>query len=421
MFWGLIIEPNKRYTQTVQRSFHISMAALDASSSDDTNVQVMLGLNDKNYLLCTLNRNSVLQTSLDLNFQEGNKIAFLHNGKGYVHLTGYFVPEDDLMDEYGEEEGEAEDEEVPTLVKVKSLKRKSESESDKKKSKKKKAEDLTVLLNDTLESDDNDDSFTLDNEASSDEDDDDEDEDDDDDDDAEEEDDDSDAEDNSDEEDEDGDEDDSDDMNAQESEDEVEVKKPKKEKKKKLQLNGTASPDKKQKNKETPSKKGNNQDKQSQEKQQNNKKNENQQNNKKNENQQKKKEKNEKKLNNESSGNNDVSPQKKTLEGGVHIEDLKVGNGPVAKPGKFVQVYYEGRLKSNGKQFDASKSGPGFKFRLGRKEVIQGWDVGVAGMRVGGRRRITCPPNMAYGAKGSPPVIPPHSTLVFEVELKNVN
>lgn len=105
------------------------MAALDASSSDDTNVQVMLGLNDKNYLLCTLNRNSVLQTSLDLNFQEGNKIAFLHNGKGYVHLTGYFVPEDDLMDEYGEEEGEAEDEEVPTLVKVKSLKRKSESES----------------------------------------------------------------------------------------------------------------------------------------------------------------------------------------------------------------------------------------------------------------------------------------------------
>lgn len=411
MFWGLIIEPNKRYTQTVQRSFHISMAALDASSSDDTNVQIMLGLNDKNYLLCTLNRNSILQTPLDLNFQEGNKIAFLHNGKGYVHLTGYFVPEDDLMDEYNEEESEAEEEEVPTLVKVKGTKRKSESESEKKKSKKKKSE-LAALLNDTLESDDNDESFTLENEVSSDddvdEDDDDDDDDDNDDGDEEEEDnDDSDAEENSDQ---DQDED-SDDMNLQESEEEVEVKKPKKEKKKKLQLNGTTSPEKKQKNKETPSKKGNNQEKQSQEKVQQNKKNENQQ---------KKKEKNEKKLNNESASN-ESSPQKKTLEGGVNIEDLKVGNGPIAKPGKFVQVYYEGRLKNNGKTFDASKSGPGFKFRLGRKEVIQGWDVGVAGMRVGGRRRITCPPNMAYGAKGSPPVIPPHSTLVFEVELKNVN
>lgn len=112
---------------------------------------------------------------------------------------------------------------------------------------------------------------------------------------------------------------------------------------------------------------------------------------------------------------------KKTVEGGVVIEDLKMGIGAVAKPGKNVQVYYEGRLKQNNKVFDSSKKGQGFKFRLGKQEVIKGWDVGLQGMKVGGKRRIVCPPNMGYGAKGSPPVIPPNSTLIFDVELKSVN
>lgn len=83
-------------------------------------------------------------------------------------------------------------------------------------------------------------------------------------------------------------------------------------------------------------------------------------------------------------------------------------------------MYYEGRLKSNNKVFDSSKSGQGFSFNLGRGEVIRGWDLGVAGMKVGSKRRITCPPAMAYGAKGSPPVIPANSTLIFDVELRNV-
>ncbi|CAD7084269.1 unnamed protein product [Hermetia illucens] len=111
----------------------------------------------------------------------------------------------------------------------------------------------------------------------------------------------------------------------------------------------------------------------------------------------------------------------KTLQGGVKIEDIQVGGGQEARPGKKVQVYYEGRLKSNNKVFDSSKQGAGFKFILGRGEVIKGWDIGVAGMKIGGKRRITCPPNMAYGARGSPPVIPPNSTLVFDVELKGVH
>lgn len=104
--------------------------------------------------------------------------------------------------------------------------------------------------------------------------------------------------------------------------------------------------------------------------------------------------------------------------GGVIVEEVRVGKGPEAKQGKPVQVYYEGRLKQNNKVFDSSKTGKGFEFTLGRGEVIRGWDVGVSGMRVGGKRRITCPPNVAYGPKGQPPVIPPNSTLVFEVELR---
>lgn len=106
--------------------------------------------------------------------------------------------------------------------------------------------------------------------------------------------------------------------------------------------------------------------------------------------------------------------------GGVIVEDLRVGKGPEAKPGKTVQVYYEGRLKQNNKVFDSTKAGEGFKFRLGQGEVIRGWDVGVSGMRVGSKRRITCPPNAAYGPRGQPPVIPPNSTLVFDVELRHI-
>lgn len=108
------------------------------------------------------------------------------------------------------------------------------------------------------------------------------------------------------------------------------------------------------------------------------------------------------------------------LQGGLIVQDLKVGGGAEARPGKKVQVYYEGRLKSNNKVFDATKQGAGFKFTLGKGDVIKGWDIGIAGLKVGGKRRIICPPGLAYGAKGNPPVIPQNSTLVFDVELKNV-
>ncbi len=101
------------------------------------------------------------------------------------------------------------------------------------------------------------------------------------------------------------------------------------------------------------------------------------------------------------------------------IEALVVGTGPEATRGRTVVVHYTGRL-TDGTQFDSSVGGTPFSFRLGAGEVIEGWDRGFAGMKVGGRRRLTLPPELAYGARGAPPDIPPNATLVFEVELLGV-
>ena len=101
----------------------------------------------------------------------------------------------------------------------------------------------------------------------------------------------------------------------------------------------------------------------------------------------------------------------------LQIEDLKVGTGAEAVAGKAVTVHYVGTL-TDGSKFDSSRDrGKGFSFRLGGGEVIRGWDQGVAGMKIGGVRKLTIPPDLAYGDRGFPPVIPARATLVFEVEL----
>ncbi len=105
--------------------------------------------------------------------------------------------------------------------------------------------------------------------------------------------------------------------------------------------------------------------------------------------------------------------------GTVEVEELQVGTGPEAKAGSRVEVHYTGWLL-DGKQFDSSRGGSPFAFELGAGQVIKGWDQGVAGMKVGGKRKLTIPPELAYGMRGFPGVIPAQATLVFEVELLGV-
>ena len=104
----------------------------------------------------------------------------------------------------------------------------------------------------------------------------------------------------------------------------------------------------------------------------------------------------------------------------LQIEELVEGTGPEATAGRAVSVHYTGWLTDRTK-FDSSRDRPGdFKFQLGAGRVIQGWDQGVQGMRVGGKRKLTIPPELGYGARGAGDVIPPNATLVFEVELLGV-
>lgn len=417
MFWGLIMEPNKRYTQVVEKPFHISQAAMDISTGDNEPCQVMVVVDGKNFLVCTLQKAKIVQVPLDLYFKTGDSISFLTNGKCNVHLTGYLDPEfeEDFEDE--EAEDEDEDEEVPALVPAKN-KRKLENANDASANKKPKAEkkgkknapaaesdsdededvdQLQKFLDgEDIDTDDNDDSFKLNTsgEGDSDEDDDD-------------------------------DEDEEEDEEEDDDDDEEEEETPKKKKKAAAEVDSTLDTSKEEAvdvSKLSKSQKRRLKKKQQQQAKQQANGGQAQVNGVEKAKKEEPKAKAEKKK--PEAKKEADSPaekkEKKQIAGGVAIEDLKVGSGPVAKAGKVVMVYYEGRLKQNNKMFDNCVKGPGFKFRLGSKEVISGWDVGIAGMKVGGKRRIVCPPAMAYGAKGSPPVIPPNSTLVFEVELKNV-
>jgi FKBP-type peptidyl-prolyl cis-trans isomerase len=106
---------------------------------------------------------------------------------------------------------------------------------------------------------------------------------------------------------------------------------------------------------------------------------------------------------------------------GVEYKDLKEGDGAEAREGDRVKVHYTGWLKANSRKFDSSHDrGKPFEFTLGEGEVIRGWDDGVAGMKVGGKRRLVIPSKLGYGEKGAGTDIPPNSDLVFLVELLEI-
>ncbi|MFM9102470.1 MAG: FKBP-type peptidyl-prolyl cis-trans isomerase [Cyanobium sp.] len=114
-----------------------------------------------------------------------------------------------------------------------------------------------------------------------------------------------------------------------------------------------------------------------------------------------------------------VAPRERVSESGLRITDLKFGDGAEARSGQTVIVNYRGTLE-NGKEFDSSYGRGPFSFPLGGGRVIKGWDEGVAGMQVGGKRKLVIPPDLAYGERGAGGVIPPNATRIFEVELLEI-
>jgi len=494
MFWGVIIKPDKRYEQTVEDPFHISKACIEPTTSKGKITSVYVESNDEEFLVCNLS-DKILNETLDLNFNMGDKIVFKTSGTGVVHLTGYNIQEEEGPsmfedeDDYSSEDEAAEVEEIPALVNGK--KRKAGASGDeatpatKKRNERKAAIEMAKKIANTIKKADNDEDESDDEDY---------------------EDVDGEGEDEEGEEEEDSS--DEEETEADDTLDESGVirrglsilestmegdttvgdstldtseidtsamdtsamdtsaadtpakpiavkaekaKTPAKAEKAKTPAKAAKdTPAKAAKDtpakaaKDTPAKAA---------------KVEKEVNDKENETTNKPAEENTeltksaKKKKKEKKAKGDDSPvkpvaetkteevvetktpkkeateakktpaktPKRTLKGGIQLEDLKVGNGPEATGKKMIGMYYEGKLKSNNKVFDSCLRGKPFKFRLGAGEVIKGWDVGIEGMKVGGKRRLSIPPAMAYGAKGAPPDIPANSHLVFEVECKAVN
>jgi len=390
MFWGVTLDGGKRYSQTVDQSFHISMAAVEASQEFEQKqknpVSVMIEHDNAEFVLCTLHPGKVYQQPLDLNFTEGEEVALFLNGNGCVHLTGYLI-EDDQYDQppYDDDDSmeESSDEDVPVLKEAALADDDDDSDED----------DDDFDPNILLQSDDDDDEEESDEEVDS---------------------------------------------------DEVEAAINAKRKLKAIEQGQK----KKMKTSESSDEESEEDDEDDEPVPQLNKSKQSKVTPSKSDVPQNgsgdapsKKKKKKKKKNKDNKTDTPSTPntpaaaanakkqgtpstqaaatKKQVLSGNILIEDNKEGHGQVAKPGNKAHVYYIGKLE-NGKQFDSCEKGKPFMFTLGKDEVIKGWDLGIRGMKVGGRRRITVPPKMGYGKQKMGP-IPKNSTLVFDVELKAVS
>ncbi|KAI7697343.1 Uncharacterized protein SSS_10072 [Sarcoptes scabiei] len=411
MFWGVTILPGRRYSQTVEMSYHISKACLEVDvknpSSERKRVQVMLEHNKSKFLLCTLDSENIIQNDLDLIFRVGEEVTFFLVGEGTVHLTGYILDFGDDLSDMGSDYDENEA--------LESFKRKL-NDLDKDKVKK------TKLNSDGVDEEDEEDSEEDgDDDALGDLD--------------------------MDEDDEEDEELEDEDIEDDEEDDEEEEESPKPatpavKKQEPSKMNGLGS---KVDNKNVNQKSfGQNQQQKSKfggdsgnQQKQSNKFGGNQQTpnsnnkfggNQKNQNQGKNQPNSKsgpfggggfgsKQFNNKPKS--PFTPGNKNdwhkSAGGVKFLDLHQGNGMMVKKGRFVHLKYVGKLTDSRKIFDRSGDRK-LSFRHGSGEVIKGLNVGLEGMKVGGKRIIIIPPEMGYGKEKNGP-IPANSTLTFEVEL----
>ncbi|KAF9298930.1 peptidylprolyl isomerase fpr4 [Linnemannia elongata] len=376
-FWGLTILPEKTYTQIVDNSFKVSMAALDEETKPGR-TSLRVSVNNKSQVLCSLIPGSVDQQKLDVAFAEGEEITFSVTGDNVVHLSGNYLPDtgaqDGDEDDYDEDDddmyGGYDQDDDGNIVISQGTKRLADLIGDEDEDE--DSEDDPDFTGEDDEEDEDDSDDDDDEESSNpyaaqvegDEDDSEEDEDD------EEEDDEENGGDDDDDEDDDDEDEDEDDSEDDEDEEPEPVKKEAAPATKKQKVSEEKAIPIKPKQEATPVK----------------------------------------------VKEEPKKAHKKTLPNGLVIEDTKAGEGARAKSGKKIGMRYIGRLE-NGKVFDKNTSGKPFSFKLGAGEVIKGWDLGIQGMQLNGERRLTIPPALAYGSQGAPPDIPRNATLVFEVKL----
>eukprot|EP00090_Calanus_glacialis_P030055 TRINITY_DN4830_c0_g1_i3.p1 TRINITY_DN4830_c0_g1~~TRINITY_DN4830_c0_g1_i3.p1 ORF type:complete len:339 (-),score=121.85 TRINITY_DN4830_c0_g1_i3:55-1071(-) len=323
MFWGVAVKPGKRYETEVQEAFRITKACLVPSTADGK-VSTLFIENDKSeeFILANLSLKNFNET-LDISFNEGEKICFKVSGPGTIHLTGNLLECGDNDSDY--DEGESEDDVANELKNLNWTKQQIKQLKGSDWERESEFEDAD---DDSDDKDDEEEEDSEDSEVS--------------------------------------------------SEEEIPDL---------IQILGTKSEESISKQ---PNLSNGVTNKQTAEKTEN------------------------------KTSVKEISEAKpkKVVKNGIIIEDLVEGSGVACQKGNGVGMYYTGRLKTSKKAFDSCQSGKPFRFKLGAGTVIKGWDIGLQGIKVGGKRRLTIPSAMGYGKRGAPPDIPPNSTLVFDVECK---